>query len=390
MVRRAPAILVFREWHDDRFAAGVTEVSHACGWQTHFTDRRGGHTWNTRLRFAGAILRTESHNGLPEPLIDRLDLPNLCVVNGTPYRHPDLGRVWAHVLQDDAQIGRLALRHLHGRGHRDVAYFNRVEGFPAWQRSEAFRQEAAILGCRVHDLRGDLADASAWLPAALAGLPAPLAVMTENDDVGVSLAYCCQEQGILVPERLAIIGVEDDPLLCLHNDPPLSSVDGNPHEWGRQSALHLDRLLRCLDPPAKPILVPPIGVAARRSSERIIAGNPAVAQALALLRTHRHEHHVNVGDLLADCGLSRAALYRAFTRLVGHPPVEELQRMRLEDACLLLTTTDKTLHEIADQCGFTDASHLCRLFLDHFDTSPGDYRRSRRSGRHVTDRLSTA
>lgn len=382
------SVLIHRAWYDERFATGVASVSQACGWQTWFTNLRGTPLGFMRTAFAGGIYQNRAIQITPE-FVARQSDPAFCIVNSTPERP-----AWSHgpcafVVQDNATIGRIALRHLHARGHRDVAFLNREHNYANQVRSKAFDDEAVKLGCRVHELEGDLLAPSDWLSTKLANLPSPLAVMTENDDIALTLARCCHEQGILVPERLAIIGVGDDPKICQHHDPPLSSVDTNPYEWGRQSALQLDRLLRGLEPPAKPLLIAPVGVTPRRSSERVHVGHPVIALALERLRVHRHDHHLNVTEMLNDCGMSRAALYRLFTRLVGHPPLAELHRLRLEDACGLLATSAKTLQQIAEECGFADASHLCRLFLKHMHMSPTEYRRGRMAGSRATDRAST-
>lgn len=380
------AVLVHRPWYDERFAAGVASVGQACGWQTWFTSRRGTPVGFVRTTFSGGIYQSKPVLINSECVAWQSD-PAFCVVNSVPERPKWSQGPCAFVSQDNTTIGRMALRHLHARGHRDVAFLNPEHNYANQTRSDGFFDEAAKLGCRVHALRGDLHAPSDWLTTALADLPSPLAVMTENDDLAQALARCCYEQGILVPERLAIVGVGDDPQICPHHDPPLSSVDSNPFEWGRQSALQLDRLLRGLEPPAKPVLIPPMEVSPRRSSERVHLGHPAVALALERLRVHRHDHHLNVADMLSDCGMSRAALYRLFTRLVGHPPLAELHRLRLDDACALLATSGKTLHQIAEECGFADASHLCRLFLKHLHMSPTEYRRARLTGSSTSDRL---
>lgn len=377
--RRPTPVLVHLPWYDERFVAGITAVSQTCGWQPWFTNLRGTSMGFRHLVFAGGIFQGQAHLDLPTVAARQSD-PDFCVVNGNPQRP-----AWAHgpcafVLQDQAAIGRVALRHLHARGHRDVAFLNSRPHYPVQQRAEAFHEEAAKLGCRVHALAGDLLASSEWLLAALAHLPEPLAVMVENDDTALALARCCHEQGILVPERLAIIGVGDEPQICPHHDPPLSSVDTNFFEAGRQSALMLDRLLGGQEPPVKPLLIAPVGASPRRSSERVLVGHPAITLAFERLRAHRHERHVSVTEILSDCGMSRAALYRLFTKLVGHPPLAELHRLRLDDACVLLATSNKTLQEIAEACGFADASHLCRLFLKHLHMSPTDYRRTRHTG----------
>lgn len=369
------SVLIHRAWHDERFAAGVTSVSQACGWQTWFSSLRRSMDMNP----IGGIFSGQALQNHPS-LVARQSDPAFCVVNGTPQR-PD----WAHgpcafVLQDNVAIGRVALRHLYARGHRDVAFLNRRTSYPNQLRAESFCDEAAKLGCRVHVLSGVLESSAEWLPASLAQLPTPLAVMAANDDQARNLARCCHEQGILVPERLAIVAVGDDPQICPHHDPPLSSVDPDYFEWGRQSALMLDRLLSGQEPPTKPLLIAPVGVSPRRSSERVHVGHPAIALALERLRAHRHDHHLNVSEMLSDCGMSRASLYRLFTKLVGHPPLAELHRLRLDDACILLATSSQTLHQIAEACGFSDASHLCRLFLKHLHMSPTDYRRTRSGG----------
>jgi AraC family transcriptional regulator len=86
-----------------------------------------------------------------------------------------------------------------------------------------------------------------------------------------------------------------------------------------------------------------------------------------------------IAQLAHDCGLSTSQFARAFKQSTGCPPHRWLLQRRIKRAQDLLLTSDKTLAEIASACGFSDQGHLTRAFGQTVGTSPGLWRRTKRS-----------
>jgi len=101
--------------------------------------------------------------------------------------------------------------------------------------------------------------------------------------------------------------------------------------------------------------------------------DPVVGPALRLL--HREPARPwTVALLAAETGLSRAALARRFTELVGEPPMTFLTGWRLALAADLLRGTDATLESVARQVGYGSAFALSTAFKRVRGVSPRDHR----------------
>ncbi|MEZ2132234.1 MULTISPECIES: helix-turn-helix transcriptional regulator [unclassified Sinorhizobium] len=86
---------------------------------------------------------------------------------------------------------------------------------------------------------------------------------------------------------------------------------------------------------------------------------------------------VRIADVAAECGLSASYFIRAFKKATGRTPHRWLLEYRAEKARQMLLG-ELSIAEIAVACGFSDQSHLTRVFTNQFGISPGLWRRQRR------------
>ena len=124
----------------------------------------------------------------------------------------------------------------------------------------------------------------------LAALPHPVGVLACNDIRGLQVLDACRRIALPVPERVAVLGVDNDVVLCELADPPLSSIDQDLERIGYEAAALLDRLMGGADPPTDPILIEPTGVVTRLSTDSVAIDDPAVATAIRLIRQHACDH----------------------------------------------------------------------------------------------------
>ncbi|SFQ45055.1 AraC-type DNA-binding protein [Actinomadura madurae] len=107
--------------------------------------------------------------------------------------------------------------------------------------------------------------------------------------------------------------------------------------------------------------------------------DPVAGTALRLLHDSP-AHPWTVADLATKVGVSRAALARRFTALVGEPPMSYLASWRIALAADLLRETDQTVNAIARKVGYANAFALSVAFKRLRGTRPSDHRdRARRS-----------
>jgi LacI family transcriptional regulator len=155
--------------------------------------------------------------------------------------------------------------------------------------------------------------------------------------------------------------------------PSISSVALDTDAIGFQGAAMLHALLRGRRTPKKTVLVPPLGVVARRSSDLLAMADPAVVAAVRYMEANLGRP-IRVADVLDAAGLSRKTLEVRFRRSLGRTPHEELQRRRVDRVKSLLRQTDWPLKQIAKAAGFTYVEHLHRIFRQHAGMTPSDYR----------------
>lgn len=283
------------------------------------------------------------------------------------------------VVSDDFHIGRLAAEHFIERGFQNFAYFG-IDGYGfSIRRGDSFEQHV-----RNHPnstfSRLDVVYDPNWsreheqqiLREWLISLPKPLAVFCCNDPKGLDVCEICHSVGLLVPEEVAVLGVDNDTIVCEFCDPPLSSVDLNLHQIGFRAAQWLDHLMQNRDYPAPPP-VAPIGVVARQSTDIFSIADREVASAIKFIRNNAHRS-IQVEDVLKEVPINRRALERRFKRAIGRSPAAELRRQRIEIAKQLLAGTDHSMADIARRAGFQYPQHMAVAFRQITGQAPSEYR----------------
>ncbi len=213
-------------------------------------------------------------------------------------------------------------------------------------------------------------------------LPKPLGLIACNDFRGIQALDACRRSGIAVPEEVAVVGVDNEELVCTLAYPPLSSVVPDARSIGYEAAALLDRLMRGETAPAAPLSIPPVDVITRLSTDINAIADPDVATAMRFIRERACEG-IGVADVLSRVPVSRSVLQRRFRSLLGRSIHGAIAGVRLQRAKQLLIDTDLPLSAIAQRAGFSHVEYLCAAFRQATGLSPGTYRRDRRgSGEH--------
>lgn len=285
---------------------------------------------------------------------------------------------------DDVAVGRLAAAHLLDRGFMRFGFVGQSNHAYSEQRERGFREVIEDAGHAVacyHDRRphvftpmGQLwaldRDVLHWVRA----LPKPVGLFAPNDIWGVQLAEVCRQLDLRVPEDVALLGVDNDDLLCNLSRPALSSIALPAERLGHEAAALLDRLLTRKPRPTEPLLLPPRGVVTRRSSDTLALHDADVAAAVRFIREHRHLP-LSVSDVVAEVAVSRRSLERRFRLTLRRGVWAEIRRVHLERACELLASTDMPLFEVAESSGFSGGVQLSVVFRQEIDLTPSAYRR---------------
>jgi LacI family transcriptional regulator len=328
--------------------------------------------------------------------VQGLSLPVVGVGGG--YGWHDATSGIPYVYTDNIAIGRLGAEHLLACGFEQLAFY----GYPrtatsGWseERAESFATTARAAGrsCHVftgrhatarrwHDLQGELCE---WL----LGLPRPVGLMACNDIRARHVLEACRTLALRVPHDVAVLGVDNDEVICDLTTPPLSSIDQSARRIGYEAAAILDRLMSRTDPrrlpvPSQPagcddesiptrLVIPPIGVVARASTDTTATHDEAVLLVLRRLRALPFVRP-DIPSLAAEACVSRSTLEKRFARIVGRSIHDEFVRVRLAAVRRLVVETDLPLKAIALRSGFRSVQYMTTFLHRHTGLTPARLR----------------
>lgn len=299
--------------------------------------------------------------------------------NDSRWRIPDFST-------DNEAIGRLGAEDLIGRGLKQLAFC----GIPPtrltrWseQRQEAFQRAAEQAGvpCSVFVSRSGQGQGSSLakeLSAWLASLPKPIGLMACHDVRARHVLAACRELDLLAPEEIAVLGVDNDELICELTSPTLSSIEQGARTLGHQAMAMLDRWLGGENVSREKYVIPPDGIVTRRSSDTLAIEDQDVAQAVRFIQQNACTG-IRVHDVVQAVAVSRSGLESRFKIRMGRTIHAEIQRVQIERARHLVATTNLPLKEVAAATGFAYVQHLTTVFRTVTGRTPGQYRRAART-----------
>jgi LacI family transcriptional regulator len=288
----------------------------------------------------------------------------------------------SEVCADSHKAGRMAAEHLLERGFTNFGFCGYQERIWSQRRQEGFCERIQESGfhCQIYrppqrkrilTWRDEQSAVIAWLQS----LPKPIGIMACNDIRGRQLIEACHQADLQVPDDVAVVGVDEDRLLCDLANPPLSSVALNLDRAGYRAAELLDELMSGRIRKPEKILVEPLWVVQRRSTNVVAVEDRHVAAAVQFVRDHFRQA-ITVSDIVRHAGISRRSLEIRFQNTFGRSIRHEIQRVRLEWSKKLLAETNLSTEKIAEVSGFRSPNYMCSVFHRELRVSPTQYRRN--------------
>jgi len=284
---------------------------------------------------------------------------------------------------DDWEVGEKAALFLFANGFRQFAFVGNHCNYSR-QRGEGFLRGLSRLGFEADCFLDSERKLTSYmehyqklvpqLKSWLMDLPRPVAIFAAHDPLGRLLCEVCRECSLPIPEEVAVVGANNDELLCNLSYPPLSSVAIPWLKIGRMAAQCLDEAISTGAHLGKAYRIGPGDVVARESSDFTALGDPLLRRALVFLRRSFQEP-MTIHDLCRELHINRRTLELRFKATLGRTPRQELERLRVAKARSLLAETDFTMDWIAQQCGFNDAERLAVVFRKATGEPPSHYRR---------------
>ena len=369
------------------FLRGVIRFNRLHGpWEMHIIE--GGKfeqaTFNSKTsEYDGLIAYATDDNYLN--IIKTQNKPSIVVDPWDDYQSQLPLREYDTILCDSQAVGRAAADYFLSQKFRHFGYVSiaQTENLQ-WSRERynGFVSQVENAGYKCHlyenfspktqnDWGAEAKDLTKWLSA----LPKQIALLAAMDVRGRQLIEACRSAGISVPGEVAVLGVDNDELLCESTYPPMSSIKMNIEEAAFQGAALLHkRMMEKSNSPAELIYYGPTEIVSRRSTNPSIVRNKKVIEALEFIEMNAR-HLITTVDVANHVGISRRSLEMSFKKEIFRTVNQEITRIRLEKVRLLLKETEMSIAKIARETGFTNENYLSLVFRKHEKMTMSDYRR---------------
>ncbi len=295
---------------------------------------------------------------------------------------------FGNLIDDQGRCGRLGAEHFLGRGFVNLAYCGYDYIYWSQERARAYCHRAQEAGLEVHMYHQPLSKLRSWekempyLMAWLEALPKPVGVMAWNDDCAQFVLEACKTAGLRSPEDVAILGVDNDTLICRLSDPPISSLSLNFQKAGFEIAEMLHDMIVTDRNAPNTMTLESQGVHTRQSTDILAVDNPELARALTYIRRHATDG-IGIDHVVRQISVSRRMLERYFRQYLGRSIHGEILRVQMHAIEKRLIETNLPVSKIALTCGFATPEYMGQVFKRHHNMTMLQFRRESKKGQAI-------
>ncbi len=279
------------------------------------------------------------------------------------------------------ETGSMGAQYFLKKGFKHFAFYGFRNIVWSRERGEGFEECIREAGLEVHYFEHRKArsrDIWYYKPSSLSHwlkqLPKPIALMACDDNQGQHITEACRLAGIRIPEEVAVLGVDNDEMLCNLSDPPLSSISLDADKGGYETARLMEKLIKKEIEEPYDIVVKPTQIVTRQSTDIYATNDKCIATALKYIHQNI-DKNLNVEHVLEQVPLSRRSLEKRFHKITGYPVYEYIYNLRIEKFTQKLLETDMTIFEIALDLGLNDSKNIARQFKQIKGCTPMEYRK---------------
>lgn len=297
----------------------------------------------------------------------------------SPYRQGLISGA-VNIVGADLPIGIMGAEHFLERGFRHFAFCGLPDMYWSQARCDSFCARVHAAGFQAYVYQSPRAatkrlweNEPAFMAAWLERLPRPLGLMVSTDERAQQIIESCRIAGLAVPDDVAVLGVDNDELICDLSAPPLSSIAQQAEKAGFQAAATLERMMQGRRLPHEVLTVEPGPIVTRQSTDILAVDDPQVRSALQYIRTHGKQP-ILIDEVAQATSLSRRMLEKRFRRILGRSLLSEIKRVRCEHIATLLRETDLPVVQIAAILGFSSHENISRYFKQQKGITPRQWR----------------
>ncbi|MCZ2720148.1 DNA-binding transcriptional regulator [Marinomonas sp. 15G1-11] len=371
--------------YDRQIVEGIGEYLQAaqCDWDIYFEDDFR-YRLDSLKSWKGDGIIADFDNPEVEEILKETDIPMVAI--GGSYHHKDDYPRLPYVATDNAALVKLAYEHLKRKGLPQFAFYGMPDtSYSRWskEREHAFIEQVSSDGYHPHVNQGLCTTAELWdtaqqnLESWLQSLPKPIGIIAVTDSRARHLLQACDHLNILVPEEVAVIGIDNESMARYLNRTALSSVTQGCKQMGYEAAKILHRMLSGYAVENSLMIVDPTGIEERQSTDYRALRDPYVIQAMHFIR-HNACRGIKVAQVVDSVGISRTNLETRFIDEVGCSMHEQLHMTKFYRACELVTSTDLAFDEISRICGYPSVQYMYTVMRKNIGMTPGEYRVSSR------------
>lgn len=315
-----------------------------------------------------------------EKLLENTSIPVIAV--GGSYQNPTFYPNHPYVATDNYALVEAAFLHLKQKGINRFAFYglpNETEKHWSNERKNAFIQimknndypSEIYLDKQSHFDNWQIAQSN--LCEWISQLSPHTGIIAVTDARARHLLQACEYLNIAVPDQLCVIGIDNEELIQYLSRVSLSSVVQGTNQIGYQAAKLLHRLLNGLPVNNTPILIPPLKVEQRRSTDYLSLTDPLVIQAMHYIR-HYATQGIKTEQVLDHLQISRSNLEQRFKIELNKTIHQVIHEVKLARARHMLRNTNISLQEIADICGYPSLQYFYAVFKKTYKKTPKEYR----------------
>ena len=314
----------------------------------------------------------------------RLKIPTILAIHDSKY-----SQNLPVIKTDSYSIAKIASEHLIEKGFKNFAYCGFDNYDWSKERRLYFSRFNNEIGFKTHiyfppkrikknDWEKEQHQVRDWVNA----LPKPIGIFACNDDRGQHILEVCKLLDLKVPEDVAVVGVDNDPMICDISDPPLTSIALNVESAGYEAAKLMDQMINRKRILGKQILVSPSYIVQRQSSDILAVDDALVAKAITFIRKNA-KNKILVKDVVKTLGISKRTLERRFRKSIHRSISSEIRNVRIELISKLLIESDLSISQITSLFNFTDVGHISRYFKMEKGVGLREFRKFHKPGYFV-------
>jgi len=285
-----------------------------------------------------------------------------------------------NITGDYVKTGIMAADFFLERGYSNFAYYGHKDMIWSRERADGFKRRVEEVGFCVSVLNVEHRKNEEWSFNAAAvsnwllSLPKPVALFACDDYFASQITETCKIYNITVPDEISVLGVDNDDLICNISDPPLSSIVVDGEKGGYQAARVLHQLMNREIAQACNIVVPPMRIEMRKSTDKYAVTEKHVLQAINFIKKNYAQSFL-YDEIWQLVPISRRTLEKKFKKETGTTIYQFLLKYKIEHFARAIINSDQSLENLAVECGFDEYKNVARIFQKYKGTTPQKYRK---------------